>query len=412
MYNQSELFTTQNEKLNIIHVGFHNSDSGPDFFNAQVRINEIKWAGNIEIHVNSSDWIKHRHSSDAAYENVILHVVYNHDCKILDVHNNELPTLELKNRINPSAIEKYTRFISQESIIPCSNLIREIDRVVLFQQMDKCLVNRIERKTEPIHELLKKTKYNWEQTAFILLAKNFGFITNSFPFEQLAIHTPHEILKRASTNLFEVESILFGQAGFLKTLPKSDYAKKLRENYLFIKSKYNLKGLKKSNWKFSRMRPAGFPTIRIAQFAVVLAEYHSIMNLLFEIANQPKSYRKLRVCASSFWDHHYSFEVPSPIRAKVLGDSSIENIIINTVVPILFCYSDLMHEESYRNKAIALLEYLKPEKNRITQNWHQFGISPANAAESQSIIEMNNEWCFKKKCLTCSIGTKILQRND
>lgn len=408
MFFRENLISTQGESIEILHPGFHNHDSGPDFFNAQIKINSILWAGNVEIHINSSDWQKHLHQNDPAYDNVILHVVFKNDREIYDRFYNAIPTLALENRIDPDALQRYYNFIQQKLTIPCARHIRLLERLVIFEQLDRCLVDRLEQKTKPIHELLKLNNFHWEQTAFILLAKNFGFVTNAIPFERLAFNTPYALIQRYKGDINIIEALLFGQSGLIQVAPKTDYTEELILNYNFLKEKHRLKSINKSNWKFSRMRPAGFPTIRIAQMATLLNETDSIMNLLFEMANHPELIRKFRVCASPFWDHHYSFKVPSPLRPKILGEDAIRNLMINTAAPFLFTYGQVLSENQHKQLAIRILENIKPEQNTIVKLWSEFGLKAGNAAESQSILEMHKHWCLKKKCLTCSVGTKIL----
>ncbi len=408
LLSQLNLATTDGEPLEIINFGFHNHDSGPDFSQGKVKIGSTIWAGNIEIHINSSDWFHHNHQNDEAYDSVVLHVVYNHDKRVTTTKGSVIPVLELKDKLDYSKFETYKAFILTE--IPCSNLLAEVPEIIISSNKEQMLVERLASKSELIRLELEKTQYNWEQVFFQFLAKSMGMKINSHPMEELVKNTSVHLFSKLGDNLLAIESILFGQAGFLQEdVAENDYYNQLKKEYEFQKLKHNLIPLNKTFWKFSKLRPSNFPTVRLAQLSRILCNSHQLFDHL--VISKP-SYHDLRELLgvsihNGFWYTHYTFKKESKSTKKSIGNSLVNSIIINTIVPFLYCFGKYKAEELYIERAIGLLEELPAENNRITRVF-EGKISIENSADSQGIIQCHNNYCIHKKCLDCSIGIHIV----
>jgi len=409
LFEKQNLQTTQNEKIEIHKAGNHNNDSGPDFFNAKIKIGDTLWAGNVEIHINSSDWNKHKHQANLAYNNIILHVVYNNDKTIYRNSNSAIPTLILKDHIDTKLITNYIKFKSTIDWIPCAKRIKHTPSIIVNSAIDKLIIERLETKIQELEKNLILNKYNWEETFYQQLAKNFGFKTNSIPFELLAKSIPSTILAKHKNNLTQIEALLFGQAGLLNEHFNDAYLRYLQNEYLFLKQKYKLEPVEKHLWKFLRLRPSNFPTIRIAQFACLVHNSAHLFSKIIEANNEKYVSELLKVKTSDYWNNHYVFEKATTKKRKNLGTESINNIIINTVVPFIFMYGKYKKEESFIEKSLDFLNKIKAEKNTITTNWKNVGILAKSAYESQSLIQLKNEYCSQKKCLKCTIGNYLLK---
>ncbi len=410
LYNTSNLKTVNGETIEILNSGLHNLDAGPDFFNGKVKIGETTWAGNIEIHVKSFDWLKHNHQTDKAYDNVVLHVVYQYDNPVLDKNKQPIPTLELKDIIDQSLYEKYEDLIASKDWIPCGNQIKLVDAFIINTWLNRLVVERLERKSEEIKETLSQNKNDWEQSFYQYLFKYFGLKVNAFPFEQLAKNTPLKITEKHN-QLNSIEALFYGQAGFLEADLKEEYYQNLLKEYQFLKAKFGLQAIDKSLWKLLRLRPANFPTIRISQLASLLNQHPRLFSKIIEAKTVTEIQQYFKVNASKYWDNHYQFgEETIPAATKNLGINTINNIIINVVVPFTFVYGKFKQDEELVEKALSLLEKTKPETNIIVKNWKELGVKSANAMQTQSLIELKNNYCSTKKCLNCSIGNYILQQ--
>jgi hypothetical protein len=407
LYLKDQLETTNGEPVDIISGGSHNTDSGPDFFNARIRIGETTWAGNIEIHQKSSHWYQHRHDSDAAYDNVILHVVEFHD-KPVQVKNHELPTLVL--RYPDEILENYETLLKSKRWIACEERLPEVDPFILRFWFSSLMIERLESKTGEILKLLEQNRNNWNETFYQLLARNFGMKTNALPFEMLAKSLPLNILSKHKNDLFQTEALLFGQSGLLnETLPGDDYFLSLRKEYSFLYKKYGLSGIESHLWKFMRLRPINFPTVRIAQLAMLIHHSSALFSRIME-TEKPEDLRKLfNVTASGYWDTHYRFNKASEEnRPKVLGETAFNNLVINTIVPLLFVYGDQHLDQSMKDRALLLLEKLAPEDNQIIRKWNELGIESRTAFETQALLQLKNNYCDNKNCLNCQLGAKII----
>jgi hypothetical protein len=409
LYNRHNLRTTDGEAVEVVHAGQHNTDAGPDFFNAKVKVGQTLWAGNVEIHLKSSDWKKHAHHLDGAYKNVILHVVHDHDEEIATSEGTQVVTLELKEKFNPKLYKNYLQLVESKEWIPCEKKIKSVDKLTVDAWLERLLVERLERKTENILQSLRINKNSWEETFYHQLAKNFGFQLNSLPFELLAKSLPLSYLGKHKNNLAQVEALLFGQAGLLEKKFKDEYPNQLKQEYNFLKKKFSLKPLDGSQWKFLRLRPSNFPTVRIAQFAQLIHRSSHFFSKILEMEKTGELKKLFEVSVSEYWNNHYIFDKVSTRREKHLGETANLIILINTVVPFLFAYGKQRQSEIHEERALNFLEKLSPEKNTIINHWNELGIKSDNAARTQALIQLKNEYCTGKNCLNCAIGNKIIR---
>ncbi|OFX35121.1 MAG: hypothetical protein A2X08_04940 [Bacteroidetes bacterium GWA2_32_17] len=410
LFERTNLKALTGEDIDIISTGQHNTDSGPDFFNARIKINRIEWAGNVEIHIKSSDWKKHGHTNDKAYNNVILHVVSDYDADVFINENQRIPTIKLN--YNKILLENYKSLYGSVGKIPCSRHLNKINTDFLKFYLPSLAIERLEQKTQTIKKSLINNKFNWEETFYIAIARNFGFRINSQPFTMLAESIPLKVLAKQKNNLLQIEAILFGQSGLVPKTSEHTYVKSLIGEYVFLKSKFSLTPLELSIWKYLRVRPLSFPSIRIAQFAVLIHQSSALLSKIIE-QNELESLIKLfSLKASSYWDEHYDFDKPSPNEPKTLGNDSINTIIINTVIPFLFLYGREKGKDEISERALKFLELLPAEKNTIIKQFADYNIKAKNALESQSLIQLYNNYCIPRNCLKCQIGCKIIQATN
>jgi hypothetical protein len=406
LFTAQQLVTTEGEPVDVIDVGKHNTDAGPDFFNAKIRIGETLWAGNVEIHTRSTDWNKHSHHSDKAYDSVILHVVSEVDGEIFRADGAKIPQLTL---VYPKHIaENYDRLITEQKWISCEDKIAAVPGIVIESWKNALLTERLEHKMQAITTLLTESNQHWEEAFYITLARNFGFGTNSQAFESLAKSVPLSVLGKHKDQLLQLEAVLFGQAGLLTDEATDEYAARLKQEYSFMKTKFGLQQINASQWKLLRLRPDNFPHVRIAQFASLI---HTSSKLFSKIVDNPELeyLRSIFVCEpSDYWKRHYLFSHESPVRDKKLGTQSINVLLINTVVPFLFCYAQQKNNQTLKDKALQLLEQLPSERNAIITAWQKLGINSASAYDSQALLQLKKQYCDDKKCLRCRIGHKVL----
>ena len=419
LFDNNNLKTVSGEEIKILKVGEHNTDSGPDFFNARIKIGSVEWAGNVEVHTHASDWRKHKHTTDKAYDNIILHVVHEVDDKLFRKSGEEIPTLELKERIPKEVYGKYLQFKSSKDWIPCEKQISSVDKFTLNNWLDRLLVERLERKSKTILDSLKQNKNNWEETFYQMLARNFGQKINSEPFELLAKSLAVSVLGKHKNSLLQIETLLFGTAGMLEKDFKDDYPNQLKKEFRFLKSKFKLKPIDSSLWKFMRLHPPNFPTIRISQFANLIYKSSHLFSKILEASSVKQIISLLDTETSEYWQTHYRFDKasPSPVgegfreraKKKKLGADSINTIIINTIVPFLFIYGKEKGQEKYCDNALLFLEKLQAENNSIISKWKSIGVPAKNSYETQALLQLKNEYCSKKRCLQCSVGNALLK---
>ena len=408
---KGNLISCNGDLIEIIHQGYHNTDAGPDFFNAKVKINDTIWAGNIEIHINSSDWYVHNHQLDLSYDNVILHIVYSNNKLIFRQNGEMIPQLEIKNNFDSELFLKYQDFITNKNWIPCEKIINNSSKFIIESWLESLLIDRLERKTTEINSIFVRNNKNWEETFYQILAKNFGFKLNSSPFEYLSQSIPLSILAKHKNNEIQISSLLFGQAGLLNQNFTDDYPLILNKEYEFLRKKYNLNPIKGHLWKFLRLRPANFPTIRISQFSDLIYNSSHLFSKIIESETLIDLYNLFNIKAFSYFDNHYIFDEKLIIgKPKVFGKSATDLIIINTVVPILFFYAQEKDDKKFQNRAFAFLEQIDAENNSTIKKWLNIGIKASNAYISQGLLELKNNYCDKKKCLQCRIGNELLKK--
>jgi len=407
LFSTTNLRTQTHEKVEIIHPGIHNNDSGPDFFNAKIKIGETTWAGNVEIHLKSSDWYHHQHHNDKAYDNVILQVVYQHDKEVYLSNNCLVPTMEI--HFDEILLKNYEKLIRSESWIACEKDLHTVDDFLMNKWMEALIIERLGDKALRIKQELKQTQNNWEETFYRHLARNFGFKLNAEPFELLARSLPLKVLAKHKNDLMQIEALLFGQAGFLNEETGDDYYQKLKSEYQFLNRKFQLKPIAKHLWKFLRSRPGNFPTVRLAQFAALIFQSKSLFSKIMDEQDMRKIRQMLQAKPSEYWETHYHFNKKSVKKMKPLGQSAIQILFINTVVPFLFVYGKHRGKEEFCDRALRLLSQIKPENNSIISNWKRLGLKPENAFESQALIQLKNKYCTFKKCLQCQIGNYIIK---
>ncbi|MFA9391227.1 MAG: DUF2851 family protein [Prolixibacteraceae bacterium] len=409
LFQKENLETTSGERIRVINPGRWNLDSGPDFFNASIKIGDTLWAGNVEVHTKSSDWMKHNHHTNDAYNNVILHVVEMADQEVSLPNGQDLPTLVI--RLEDEIRSNYLHLIAEEGKPACHQTIGEVDPIYIQAAINSMLVERIEAKTKIIERTLQLNHGNWNETFYQHLSMNFGFKTNALPFEMLARSLPLNILVHHTKSLSQLEAMLFGQSGLLnEELLGDDYFLTLRKEYSYLANKYGLKGMEGHVWKFMRLRPANFPTIRISQFAALLHQSQALFSKMLDTNDLDKIQNFFEIKASEYWDSHYRFNVASKKKVKWLGRLSQNNLLINTVVPFLYSYGDRNNKPQLKDRAFELLERIPSEQNQIIARWTELGINSSNAYDSQALIQLKNVYCDYKKCLQCQIGTKVINR--
>ena len=410
LFDNKNLQTQSGEPIEIIKPGEHNTDAGPDFFNARIKIGKTLWAGNVEIHIRASEWNNHNHNKDKAYDNAILHVVYEEDKNIFRKNGELLPTLVLKERISRNIFEKYLDFKLSKSAIPCEKVIDSVSAFHVSTWLDRMLTERLERKSTIVLEKLKQNKNNWEETFYQLMARNFGFKLNAEPFELLAKSLSNTTLAKHKDNFFQIEALLFGQAGLLEKKLKNEYPLQLQKEYNYLRKKLSLSPIDEHLWKFLRLRPSNFPTIRLSQFAKLVFSSTHLFSKIIEIEKTKDIRKLLSVEASAYWENHYVFDKLSVKKKKHFGDDAVDNVIINTIVPVLFIYGKQKRDEEFIERALKFLEQTRAEKNSIITKWNSLKIKPSSAYQTQALIELKNEYCSHKKCLSCAIGNKILSK--
>lgn len=411
LFQPEKLFLVNGEPFKIINPGWHNKDSGPDFFNATLIIDETKWAGNIEIHKKTSDWDLHHHHSDPAYSNVILHVVYEHN-KALAGNGKDIPVFELKEKIFPGIILNYNKFRLTQDYFPCKTSIAGCEKYFLRSWLDAVMIEKLEQKCNLLSELLIKNSYNTEETLFQFLCRSFGFNINSQPFEMLASKVTYKWIRKYGTDLQLIESMLFGQAGLLRNGSNVPYEIELLKGYNYLKVKFQLEPMAGSQWKMLRLRPSNFPHLRIAQLASLLQKKSTgLLDSIIDTENLESYNSLLAISASEFWDTHYSFDGGSKIKKKEMGISSRQLLLINAIIPFLFFYGKEKGIGEISQKALDLLTKIKPEHNFIIREWINAGVPPSNAMESQSILFLDKNYCKKFRCLDCGIGNYLLRKS-
>lgn len=407
-FDFSNLTTVSGELLTITNCGNYLKQTGPDFFNAQIVLGNQKWAGNIEIHIKSSDWYLHHHEKDPNYENVILHVVWEHDTPVFRKDNSEIPVLELKNYISKKDLENYQALASPKSWIYCESQIATIDSFVLSNWQERLFIERLERKYIPIEQLLKTTENNWEAVLFCMLAKNFGLNTNGETFLKIAKSIPFSIIRKESAEVENLESLLFGTADLFPVDVQDNYTKDLKNRFEYISQKHKLKKIIIEPVQFFKHRPDNFPTIRLAQLAMLYHKQQNLFSKVIAAKTVTALHQLFEITISDYWQTHYQFDKESPKKKKQFSKSFIDLLVINTIVPIQFAYAKSQGKEASES-LLDLLREIAAEKNVIIEKFSNFGIKAKNAFETQSLLQLKNEYCNHGKCLQCVVGIQLLK---
>ncbi|MEP7377495.1 MAG: DUF2851 family protein [Chitinophagaceae bacterium] len=419
-FNKNELATTNAEPVQVINPGQYNSNQGPDFSNAKILVDNTTWAGTVELHIKTSDWTRHKHQEDKNYNNVILHVVWEHDgsrnpIAIGSVPSEErnrvplsVPVLELKSRVAKILLRRYEEIMNSTAFIPCEKSIAAVRDITWKSWKERLLAERLLRKSGIVDIYLRQNNYHWEETFWWILARNFGMKVNADAFEAVARSIPLSILSKHKSQIHQLEALLLGQAGLLEQNFEEDYPTLLQREYRFLQNKYNLQSITLPVYAL-RMRPGNFPAVRLAELAMLIHESSHIFSRVKE-AGSAKDIRKFfEVTANDYWHYHYQFDEMASFKKKKTGAFTIDNIIINTVAPVLFAYGNYHNDTGYKDKALQCLEEITAESNLITRGFKQLNIENKNAWDSQALIELKNEYCNKKRCLECSAGNAILK---
>jgi Protein of unknown function (DUF2851). len=403
-FNRSHLTTVQGDLLEIIFPGTLNTHQGPDFNNAQIRIGNTILAGSIEIHLKSSQWLEHGHDSDKNYHKVILHVVMEDDLSL----NNSIPVLELNGRVSRIMLDQYSRLMNYSTSIPCASSLSSVKDIVWLGWKDRLMAERLTRKSEFIFNMAKENKFHWEETLWWMIARNFGIKVNADAFEAMARSLTINLLAKHKNQIHHLEALLLGQAGLLDKDFQDDYLMLLKREYQFLRKKYNLNPIK-IPVHFLRMRPGSFPTIRLAQLAMLIQQSNHLFSQLLEKSDCKEIRNLLSVTANDYWLYHYLPDQPSPYKVKRIGSDMIDNLIINTIAPVLFAYGSQIKEEKFKEKAIRFLQETNSENNQITKEFKLAGIVSGSAFDSQMLIELRTNYCDSRNCLRCAVGNWLLK---
>ena len=397
--------TADGQSVEIIDFGHQNPHAGPDVFNAKIKINGTLWAGNVEFHNHASDWYQHNHQTDARYDSVILHVVNDIDAQVCRTNGTPIPQLVLQ--FPDTILQRYHTLQTTPDAIRCAAAFSRFEPVRMSAWMDRLLVERLEQKTEQITRLLERTNNSWEDTFYILLARQFGFSVNADSFEQLALSLPNNILARHRNREVQIEALLFGQSGLLQE-PVDEYSRILLREYRMLKSKYRLKPMSPTRWRWLRMRPANFPTIRLAQLAALILASHALFSQILETENIKQLYALFDHPASAYWQTHYNFGQALQRPILRMSNNTLNLIIINVVVPMLFAYGYYRNQEPLQRRAMFFLEQLPPESNSLIAPLVALGAPCRSAYESQALLQLRRYYCNENRCLQCRIGNRLL----
>ncbi|HYG01144.1 MAG TPA: DUF2851 family protein [Chryseosolibacter sp.] len=410
-FDYTDLKSVSGEPIQVLHPGYRNTHAGPDFSNARIRIGEIEWIGNVEIHISSSGWHDHKHHHDPAYENVIVHVVWENDLNVNRRDGSSIPTVELKTRVSQHLLLRYNNLVLNPETIPCASSILEVKELTRLSMFDRALMFRLESKAENVYQMLKLNHHDWEETTYQLLCRNFGFKINSDPFTMLAKSLPYKILRKHADKPLQVEALLFGQAGFLEDEHVDEYSQNLQREFSVLNRKFSLleRRLNKAQWKLLRLRPANFPTIRLAQLSSFIASQQNIYSAFISAEGYADLAALLNIETSEYWKNHYLFGRRVKGTVPSMGKMSIDNIIINTVIPLLVATGKMRDDQMFVDKAVSILQSVSSEENVIIKKWNTLGIKSKAAADSQGLLELYNNFCLRKRCLDCNIGSALIR---
>ena len=408
-FDLKNLISTDGRPLQLIDSGTLNTNAGPDFLDARIHIGDMYWVGNVEIHVKASDWYRHGHEKDPAYNTVILHVVYDSDKAVTDYQDQPIPCLELKNRLSPIQLSKYRQFRLERNRIPCAGSIARAGSLIRAKAIEKALIQRLEKKTQQIDRYLKWTQHHWDFSLILSLARNFGTNINAEPFERLMQSIPVSVYYRERVDRSNLEALLFGQAGFLQANLTDDYSLDLLARYSYQLKKYKLVPIQPSSWRFMRTRPGNFPEKRIAQLAALLYSTEKMFDFfLHGLYNSPLQ-QHFDIELPEYWIMHYRLGLRGRVSGNGMTRKFREHLIINAIIPFYFTYGLHTQDTGLRNRLLEILNDIPPEKNRVTDSWKEYGFILESAHDTQGLIELKSGFCEKHKCLQCPIGHELMK---
>lgn len=402
-FNKNQLQTTEGEDILLLQPGQLNKNQGPDFINARIKIGNTILAGSIELHLKTSDWHKHKHDEDENYKNVVLHVVY-----LNDNAEFKLPVLELAPRIPKIILERYDSLMSNSAYIACENSMALVKDITWASWKERLLAERLTRKSQKLNELLQLNNFNWEESFWWLLARTFGGKVNADAFQALAASIPLTVLGRHRSGIHQLEALLLGQAGILHARLEDSYAVMLYKEYQFLSKKYKLHPIQ-FPIHLLRMRPGSFPTIRLAQMAMLIHQSSHLLMTILDADSVEEVTGRLDVTANDYWHYRYRFDEPSAFLPKRVGEDMVNSILINAVIPFMFCYGSFHKKEQYKTKALEWLEHTRAERNSITKEFTRLKVPNNSAFDSQALLELKSQYCDVKRCLECSIGYSLLR---
>lgn len=401
----NDLVTVDGEEVNIISVGIRNHDSGPDYLDTRIKIGDTLWGGHVEMHVNTSDWFRHGHQDDEAYNNVVLHVVYHNDCERLNI-----PTVEIAGKFDENILARYEGFMRSRQWIPCEKIISNVQQFTWLSWLERLVVERLETEVKDVFTCLVENNYNWEETVYQRVMRYLGMKVNNDAFERLAKILPLKILRKHIDNALQVEAMIFGCAGFLEGMFEEPYPVLLQREFKILKSKFNLSVMPMACWKFLRMRPPNFPTVRLAQTASLICSCDTLFSKILTI-NDLKTIRNVfDVKTNDYWDTHFIFGKPSKKMTKTFGTTAVDMLIINAIAPVLFCYGIYHDNEALKEKSLGFLEKMKPEDNLVIRKFEKMGVNVCNAQQSQAVLHLYKCYCKKRKCLNCRVFSALFKK--
>ncbi len=407
LYDPDKLVTAGGKRVAVIHPGYPNTNEGPDFQEARIKIDGMLWAGNVEIHIHASDWFQHGHFHDPLYDSVILHVVAYYDNPVTRSNGEIIPAVILS--FDPSLLENFDILMKKRTWVSCQDDIHRIDPFIIKHWLGNLVIERIEQHTTEIQKELGETHNNWEEVLYRFLARGFGLKVNAQPFHRMARSLPLKYIAKHKNNLIQVEALLFGQAGMLDTdLFGDEYYETLKKEYHFLQQKFSLQPIAGSTWRQMRMRPSAFPSIRIAEFARFIHQHEHVFSQLMEKPDLPELENLFKITLSGYWDTHYVFNRSSKKQRKAFGKQAFQTLLINVITPFYFIHGTITGQEAFKEKALDILEILPAERNQIIRHWEETGIHADNAFYSQALLQLKKEYCNPGRCLKCRIGMKIL----
>jgi hypothetical protein len=403
---------TTGEEVSVLHPGEHNSDAGPDFLGARLKIDNTTWAGNVEIHVHASEWFHHGHDRDMAYDSVLAHVVYDNDCEVRRKNGEMIPVVPLRGTFDERLYERYRRLLASRSWVPCAPLLGSVERLSINNWIDRLAVERLEHKSAMVEDVLQRNGLDWEQTFYQFFCRSFGFHVNSTPFEMLAGSLPYKYLVRQKDSLLQIEALLFGQSGMLERKFRDEYMVGLQREYRHLQNKFHLLPLDAHLWRFLRLNPPNFPTIRLAQLASLIHRSPALFSRVLECTSLGETEHLFGGEVSAYWETHYLPEKSSPRRKKPMGKASCDLILINTVIPFLFIYGKIKGQPGHSDRALKFLDQLPGERNAVVNRWKKTGMPVQSAFQTQALLELKASYCASRRCLSCGIGNFLLRQEE